>query len=401
MPYFSGTPKRKIENGGAPIVEISRVKKKAKTPADVPLSSTTLLDGATGLPGTLPGNDSPKASQYSLPSSATIQHTRRPTVIAPTKLSTSNVDPSCVSPSQSSSHRSGGGPNAQDSPQTQLATKSNEITKVPLPTLEKILKHELHGSVYLHKGVFKEFLPSALEIQNRVLQRVRNQAMEPTRSLGQANHVDYDNNQNRWTLGRAITNQNDEKKVYEPLAAALNVVGKAAFEIYREMYPNDTIRKDYSMFINHSAKATRSDSPSDGSVLPDLLQGITEDGRVHWGDIELVIECKSSSQLKHRNEAYMQLARYARAVFAHQIYRIGVFGFSLCGSIVNFVHFDRSGMLHSPDINLLYPNEADKFVKYVINLITLDPRNYGYDDRFSFDYNAKVPRTLFKLGNHQ
>ncbi|CAE6477897.1 unnamed protein product [Rhizoctonia solani] len=403
MSFFSETPKRKVELGDATTGDLSKIIKKVKGPAYVPSASTTLSDGTAGIHKTLPGSGSLEAIKSSVPSLATPQYARRPaTGILRTsiQLSSSIVDLSSISPPQSSSHRSDGGPNAQDSPQTQVATRSNGIKKEPLSRLATILKHELYGGVYLHKEFFKEFLPSVLEIQNRVLKRARDRAVDPTRLLGQANYVDYDNTQGRWTLGRAITNQNDETKVHEPLVAALNVIGKAAFEIYQEMYPNDTIRKAYSPFINHSARTTRSDTPSDGSASPDLLQGITEDGRVHWGDAELVIECKSSSQPKHRNEAYMQLAHYARAVFAHQIYRIGVFGLSFCSSIVNFVRFDRSGMLHSPDINLRNPDEADQFVKYIINLITLDARNYGYDDRFSFEYNTGAPQTLFRLGNH-
>ncbi|KAG8693065.1 hypothetical protein FRC09_010765 [Ceratobasidium sp. 395] len=125
----------------------------------------------------------------------------------------------------------------------------------------------------------------------------------------------------------------------------------------------------------------------------------SEEARAHWGDMELIIECKSSSIKKHRNEAYLQLARYARAVFAHQIYRLHVFGFSLCGSIVNFVRFDRSGLLHSPDIDLSTPGGAHSFVEHVITLLTIKPDEFGYDIRYSFKQNDEETKvdTLFKF----
>ncbi|CAE6467264.1 unnamed protein product [Rhizoctonia solani] len=325
---------------------------------------------------------------------------RRPTVSIPStpmKISTSNIDPSCIYLSQSSSHRSGGGPKAQESQQTQQATRSNEITKASLLDIKTILKYELRGAVYLHKGFFKEFLDVNLDTQAQVLQQARNQAAEPTRCLGHVNYVDYDMAHGRWTLAEAITNQRDEK-VYQPLAKALNVIGRAAFDIYHKAYPNDTIRQAYFPFIDHSARETRNDSPSDGAVMPDLLQGRAEEGRVHWGDTELIVECKSTNALKHINEAYLQLARYARTVFAHQIYRVGVFGFSLCGSIVNFVFFDRSGMLHSPAIDLSKPEGAHSFVQYLVSLLTLDARSFGYDTRYSFNFTTNPPETLFKFG---
>ncbi|CAE6461806.1 unnamed protein product [Rhizoctonia solani] len=365
------------------------------------LGSTTFLGKSTS--SDLPVDDgSSQIDGSSAAPPSTPRRAERPMVKfpnTPIKPSTSNMDPSCISPSQSSSYRSGGGPKARESQQTQQATRSNEITKVSLVGIKDILKHELCGSVYLHKGFFKEFLVVKPDIQTRVLQRARSQAMDPARSLGHANYVDYDDVHAQWTLDAAITSQRDEKRVYEPLARALNVIGKATFDIYRGIYPSDTIRRSYFPFVDHSSRETRNDSPSDGAVMPDLLQGWAEEGRVHWGDTDLIIECKSKDTVKLHSEAYMQLARYARSVFSHQIYRVGVFGFSLCGSIVNFVRFDRSGMLHSPDIDLSKPEGAHMFIQHVITLLTLDAGSFGYDTRYSFDFSASPPQTLFKFGN--
>ncbi|KAG8687251.1 hypothetical protein FRC08_012084 [Ceratobasidium sp. 394] len=119
--------------------------------------------------------------------------------------------------------------------------------------------------------------------------------------------------------------------------------------------------------------------------------------------MELVIECKSNSNPTSRSDAYLQLARYARATFAHQIYRLHVLGFSLCSSIVNFVCFDRSGLLHSPDIDLSQQEGANSFVKHIIDLLTLGPNKFGYDTRFSFRREAgqNTVQTLFKFKEYK
>ncbi|CAE6347293.1 unnamed protein product [Rhizoctonia solani] len=421
------TVKRKTEDGTELVGAAKKVKTSTLDPADTsPIETTTQAidetdDPSVVLPGAITGLSTPTTSGSS--TEALPVNIQRPSITTPTtpqplpsrqpvagvfntsiKLSSSNIDTSCIAPSESSSYRSGLGSKAADTQQTQQATKSNEITKAEIHQIEELLRHELRGAVYQHKRFFDEFfrLPKqelVFNPQARVLRKVLDQARQPKRSLGQDNHIDYDSINQQWTLHKAITDQNDEKTVYKPLAKALNVVGQAAFEVYWEEYPKDTIRKDYFRFIDHSTRPTRHDLPSDGEAKPDLVQGSVHDNRVHWADVELVTECKSKFGNGHRNEAYMQLARYARATFAHQIYRVRVFGFSLCGSIVNFVCFDRSGMLHSPDIDLSKPEGAHDFIQHIITLLTLDARRIGYDDRYSFDYSSNPPRTLFKFGN--
>ncbi|KAG8788009.1 hypothetical protein FRC12_015009 [Ceratobasidium sp. 428] len=170
----------------------------------------------------------------------------------------------------------------------------------------------------------------------------------------------------------------------------LNVIGRAAHANYTSRFADDQFRRDYRPFHDHSNKAATWDYPSDASTKPDLVKAMTDgDGKAHWGDVELVIECKSSADTNDRNNAYLQLARYARTIFAHQVYRLRVFGFSLCGSIVNFVCFDRSGLLHSNDVDLSTKDGADSFVRHMITLLTIDSVNFGYDTRYSFGLDSE------------
>ncbi|KAG9098850.1 hypothetical protein FRC07_010580 [Ceratobasidium sp. 392] len=283
------------------------------------------------------------------------------------------------------------------------AVSSNMTTRLDKPEMEEILKYELHGQVFKHQKFFDEFLVRDEAIQAEVRDRiVASGGLQPNLYLG------VNDNDNRWTIHGTIARQRNEKAVYRVLADMLNVIGRAAYETYQRLYPEEQFRQSYRPFYNHSSSYALWDSPSDAATSPDLVMSHDlalgpDQKRAHWGDMELLIECKSISDKDHRNEAYLQLARYARTVFAHQIYRLHVFGFSLCGSIVNFVCFDRSGLLHSVDVDLSVAADAHSFVEHIITLLTINPEKFGYDIRYSFRRNdeRQMVETLFKFdGDH-
>ncbi|KAG8778178.1 hypothetical protein FRC12_025131 [Ceratobasidium sp. 428] len=118
----------------------------------------------------------------------------------------------------------------------------------------------------------------------------------------------------------------------------------------------------------------------------------------------MVVECKSHNTQGDQNEAYLQLARYARGIFSHQIYRLHVFGVAVCGPTVTFVRFDRSGLLHSPDIDLSTSEGADAFVHHMISLLSLSALDFGYDPRYTFepkpDKSDKRSDTLLALDGY-
>ncbi|KAG8744492.1 hypothetical protein FRC10_010057 [Ceratobasidium sp. 414] len=328
----------------------------------------------------------------------TLDAAPRSSGVTPFKLSSSNTDPACVNPSESWSqtHRH---PNAPTTPpRTQRSSQtieSNKTTRVGEAEMGEILKHELCGQVFLHKKFFDEFLPLGEAIHTEVRDRiVSSGALQPGSLLGFTG--------DRWTIHESISQQRNERLVYGPLADLLNVIGQGAYETYQRLHQGEQFRQHYRPFYNHSSSTALWDSPSDAATSPDLVM-TRDQKRAHWGDMELLIECKSSSEKKHRNQAYLQLARYARTAFAHQIYRLHVFGFSLCGSIVNFVCFDRSGLLHSSDIDLSTAGGADSFVRHLISLLTIGPEEFGYDTRFSFRQNNEqnTVETLFKFEDHE
>ncbi|KAG9118964.1 hypothetical protein FRC07_006250 [Ceratobasidium sp. 392] len=348
-----------------------------------PTQTAQLGSISTPLPPTTPVNAPTQGSQ-----------------VTPLILSSSNVDPACVNPSESMS-RTYQYPNAEPKTPTRSqrslqAVLSNTTTRLDKPEMEEILKYELCGHVFKHRQFFKEFLVPDKAIQAEVRNRiVASGGLRPNLHLG------INENDNHWTIHGTIARQRNEKAAYGVLADMLNVIGRAAYETYGKLYPEEQFRQSYRPFHNHSNCYALWDSPSDAATAPDLVMGQMDPDQkgAHWGDMELLVECKSISDKDHRREAYLQLARYARTVFAHQIYRLRVFGFSLCGSIVNFVCFDRSGLLHSVDIDLSVPAEAHSFVEHIITLLTISPDKFGYDTRYSFRRNneRQMVETLFKF----
>lgn len=255
--------------------------------------------------------------------------------------------------------------------------------------MEELLKEELDGSVFEHSLFSDEFLERDDAIQREVRDRILATPGYSTADL------QYHANTGYWSLSDTIAKQINEKEVYSPLVTILNIIGRAAFDIYYRRHPNDTFRPEYRPFLDHGESTTLRDSPSDAAT-----KSSTDGHRSHWANVEMVMECKSRSDTNSIHQALLQIARYARQVFIHQLYRNRVFGFVLCGSIVIFVCFDRSGMVHSPKIDLPTPDGANKFVRYMIALTTISPEKAGYDTRYSIDYGANPPNVLFEFPGH-
>ncbi|KAG8726962.1 hypothetical protein FRC10_006592, partial [Ceratobasidium sp. 414] len=265
---------------------------------------------------------------------------------------------------------------------------SNKAAKIDAKTMEAIIKNELHGSVFLYEGFWDDFLPDVKSTLDDVRGRISGDLLGVKKSL--------------WSFDRKPFKLRNENKVYGPLAELLDVIGRAAYGFCRQHRP-DQFRSQYRPFSNHHNKSARADYPSDTHTKPDLIKAerLGTEG-AHWGDVETVVECKSHGAQSDQNEAYLQLARYARAIFSHQIYRLHVFGIAVCGSLATFVRFDRSGLLHSPDIDISTASGADLFVRKVISLLTLPAEDFGYDIRYTFqpDPSGQYLETLFALDGH-
>ena len=155
----------------------------------------------------------------------------------------------------------------------------------------EILKHELCGQVFLHKKFFDEFLPLNDAIQTEVCDWIVSSGdLQSDSLLGFTG--------GHWTIHESISQQRNKRLVYGPLADLLNVIGHGAYKTYQRLHQGEQFHQHYHLFYNHSSSTTLWDSPSDAATSPDLVM-IRDQKRAHWGDMELLIECKSSSEKKH------------------------------------------------------------------------------------------------------
>ncbi|KAG9123366.1 hypothetical protein FRC07_015032 [Ceratobasidium sp. 392] len=260
---------------------------------NIPSSQATQLKAALGTPGLTP----------------------RQRVVTPIQISASHKDPACAPPSntmgQRLRHPSNHGESLKQSGHSQRSISSNSTTQLDKAGMEEIMKHELYGHVFEHRRFFDEFLKSDQNIQNDVRQLILDSPEYAATDL-----LSFIND--CWIIHNDIALQRNEDNVYAPLAKMLNVIGREAHRNYMLHFPNDQSRESYHSFYGQSRRDALWDFPSDAAASPDLVMS-GETKRAHWADMELIIECKSDDKMNSRNKAYLQLARYARSVFAHQI----------------------------------------------------------------------------------
>ncbi|QRV97977.1 hypothetical protein RhiJN_25996 [Ceratobasidium sp. AG-Ba] len=257
---------------------------------------------------------------------------------------------------------------------------SNNSTSLSQNTIEAILKNELHGSVFLYEAFWDDFLPVDEDTMLKVQTKVDSQVLKLEDDLWSFDHKPF-------TLG-------SEPLMYEPLVDVLDTIGRATHQVAGA----DEFRPYYRSFSDQHSNPAAADYPTDTRTKPDIVKAQRRDQRgAHWGDVELVVECKKDTL--RQSEAYLQLARYARAIFSHQFYRLHVFCVAVCGPAVTFVRFDRSGLLHSPTLDITEPKDAHEFVRRMISLLTLPAAEFGYDTRYSFrrDPTKHHVDVLFRL----
>ncbi|CAE6498770.1 unnamed protein product [Rhizoctonia solani] len=146
------------------------------------------------------------------------------------------------------------------------------------------------------------------------------------------------------------------------------------------------------------------DDPDTQLLKPDLVLFESDDpSRHHWETLMMPIEVKS--KLTYRKVAMKQLARYARAVFAHQIHRRHLYGIVICKWAATFARFDRSGIVHSEPIDMRH--SANEFQQAFAGLMMLDRTEFGYDPAFTtkytpgtqLEYYVDLPAAAFPSGD--
>ncbi|KAG9084147.1 hypothetical protein FS749_005443 [Ceratobasidium sp. UAMH 11750] len=255
--------------------------------------------------------------------------------------------------------------------------------------MEAIIKNELHDAVFLYGGFWDDFLPSLDDtIYDQVKMQVKSSLLK---------FVD-----SRWSFDYTCFAQRDEERVTcVPLAELLNAIGRAVYATYPGGL-QDQFRPEYRPFSERGNTYIKGDHPSDTRTKPDpVVAERNWNHDAHWGDVEVAVEYQSLSDQDSQNEALFQLARCARSMFSDQIFRLHIFGVAICGSIATFVRFDRSGLLHSPDIDVSTGEGANLFVQRMISLLALPAKDFGYDPRYTFRRSHKGHlETLFAMDGH-
>ncbi|KAL2158244.1 hypothetical protein VTH06DRAFT_4564 [Thermothelomyces fergusii] len=124
--------------------------------------------------------------------------------------------------------------------------------------------------------------------------------------------------------------------------------------------------------------------PVDGSTAERKLDvGFVDQPRAsttsrhRWSEILIPGELKSNPSADIASKAFLDIARYAREVFAAQDYRRFVLAFTLCGSRMRLWEFDRLGGIASDhfDIN----QDGLQFVSTILGFLWMDEEQLGFD----------------------
>ncbi|KAM3548249.1 hypothetical protein ARSEF4850_009525 [Beauveria asiatica] len=90
-------------------------------------------------------------------------------------------------------------------------------------------------------------------------------------------------------------------------------------------------------------------------------------------------ELKSNPKADTASAAWIDLARYAREVFAAQATRRFVLGFTLCGSRMRVWEFDRLGGIASEPFDINNHHGGRQFVATILAFLRMDEEMLGFD----------------------
>ncbi|KAG8716750.1 hypothetical protein FRC08_008865 [Ceratobasidium sp. 394] len=247
-------------------------------------------------------------------------------------------------------------------------TTSLERAPMKRKEMEAMLREEIDLAVYQYPDFIDEFLaipnPSRRET---ILGRL---AATPL----------FWHNCEAWTINYQDLEGLELDPMHEAMATILDTIGRAAFA-------PDQFRPAYQEIVPLHSRPLQADDPNDTDTTPDLVQAAPgPDNTRHWGDVHFFAECKGASKKKkpdeQMSEALLQLARYARATLIHQIHRLHVFSIAVCNTVAIFVRIGRTGIIHSPPIDLR--EDFQTFALAAAGLFALDPDSFGYDSRLYY-----------------
>ncbi|OJD10456.1 hypothetical protein AJ78_08541 [Emergomyces pasteurianus Ep9510] len=103
----------------------------------------------------------------------------------------------------------------------------------------------------------------------------------------------------------------------------------------------------------------------------------TEDSRCRWSQILVPGELKNDTRYDTKSQAWFDIGKYAREVFAAQDTRRFVLGFTLCGPFLRLWNFDRLGATASKKFNI--NQDGLQFVSVVLGFLLMSREQLGFD----------------------
>ncbi|KAJ2389981.1 hypothetical protein H4S02_002095 [Coemansia sp. RSA 2611] len=98
--------------------------------------------------------------------------------------------------------------------------------------------------------------------------------------------------------------------------------------------------------------------------------------RPEYSDIVLVAEAKWRGK---QDEAYDQLIRYTRQVYANQPNRRFAWGVTICATLVQVVLFENDRMISSKDMDVTTSAGIAAYIKFIVSLCFCEEHQLGYD----------------------
>ncbi|CAE6459134.1 unnamed protein product [Rhizoctonia solani] len=225
--------------------------------------------------------------------------------------------------------------------------------------MQEILREEINGAVFRYPSLFEE-LPIN---QAHLTANMNRLAQSPL--LRRDGH---------WSIDCTSFESAENHSMHQAWADLLNVIMRTAFR-------GGQFRPGPQRIVALREARVLYDHDDDTDTSPDLVQGHTNPlERHHWGTLEFFAECKAKPD--QLGEALMQIARYSRAMFTHQVYRRFIYSLALCGTKATFVRVGRNGIIHSTPIDV--KAEPEQFIRAAASLFGLDDGQFGYDTRFYY-----------------
>jgi len=174
-----------------------------------------------------------------------------------------------------------------------------------------------------------------------------------------------------------------EERKYDPLVYIMNGLSKPSSYL----------------FVNHHKHALK--SVEGESLKPDIIavSALKRSGKYEWEDVDMVGEVKRLDDYSTTVASTVQLAMYAREVLRHQYNRRFVYGFTLCGDLLQVWLFDRSGAVGSAPFDMRLSSGVIPFTRFVNGFSHKTKEQIGYDLTMTKTSNVWVVDVSDQAGN--